>query len=349
MAFNFFENSIATGMSMLPNNQYREDEQALITDQWINTTAIEEIEEQDFENENFDNFTFHTTNAWLNTIVGLSTTGSKDSYDFVQLIFEDLEHQRVEGRYYKFHNNFWIEYNDDRTASVVSHISVRRCNNFLKIQDPENSGEIYSIPCVVGYDMSSPSSRVTNSIITPNNHATVIVQQNSITSRLFKTNTRFLLSGRPFKLYGYQNAVEQFPISGNFASLMQLDLYLDEFWDEDDLENGVAWNGWEAMRAPDPLEEDLILTPYSDKIKEFSTVNFDIYMVHEGESFVPDDYTISIDNPNLIINAREDNKIALYCSHRTSSPVKVTIVAYRNSPSLEISKDFYFYLTSMIG
>ena len=123
---------------------------------------------------------------------------------------------------------------------VVQDCGVRRCNNILKIKDPENGG-IFSIPCVVDYDMAASTVKVTKYILTPNNHAVIMVQGNEDTLRLFKTNTRYILSGRPFKLYGYQNAVE-YDITSP-STLLYLDLYLDEFRDGDNVIDGVAENG----------------------------------------------------------------------------------------------------------
>lgn len=141
---------------------------------------------------------------------------------------------------YKFDNNYWIVHSYNSYDGVVQDCGVRRCNNVLKMVDPEN-GAIFSIPCVVDYDMAASSVKVTKYILTPNNHAVVIVQGNSDTLRLFKTNIRFMLSGRPFKLYGYQNAVEY--DLDEPTTLLYLDLYLDEFRDGDNIETGIAENG----------------------------------------------------------------------------------------------------------
>ena len=347
MAFDFFENAVEIGAISSSKDHYKDDAQALINDQWENTIAVEEIEEQDFLG-NLDTFTFHTTEAWLNTIVGLSTTGSKESFDFVQLIFRWLGHSRINGRYYKFHDNYWIEYNDDRIGSAISHVSVRRCNNYLKIQDPLNNGAIYSIPCVVGYDMASPSARVTNDIITPNNHATIMVQENATTQRLFKTNTRFILSGRPFKLYGYQNATNQFPNAPNNGSLMELDLYLDELWDEDDLENGVAWNGYVEEQEEPIVEEGIVITPFITKIKEHQSIDIDITALYQEVSYVPDTCTATSDNPNLLVSMN-GNTATLTCTQRSTIPSKLNVSVNNTSPSFQFSKEFEIALVSIMG
>lgn len=346
MPFDFFINSVSVGANPFPNEQYRNDEQALIDDQWINSTAVEEIEEQDFEDGNFDSFTFHPIEAWLNTIVGLSTTGRKEAWEFVQLIFQDLKHPRIEGRYYRFHGYYWLEYNDDRTSSVISHASVRRCNNYLKIRDPENNGEVYTIPCIVGYDMASPSSRVTNDIITPNNHATVMVQRNNITSRLFKTNARFILSGRPFKLYGYQNATEQFPDAPNDSSMMYLDMYLDEIWEQDNLVEGIAYNGVDYV---EPIEDGLVLTPNPTIIREGGTETYTVSVKENGITYDAIIQNIIVPAGFLSITYREKDKFRLYCKKRSKDPVEIEVRVISTELSKTFIKRFEIKLTSMIG
>lgn len=141
---------------------------------------------------------------------------------------------------YKFDNCYWLVHSYSEYDGVVQDCGIRRCNNFLRMIDPLN-GSVFSIPCVVDYDMAASTVKVTKYILTPNNHAVVLVQGNQDTLRLFKTNTRFILSGRPFKLYGYQNAVE-YSAEEQSSTLLYLDLYLDEIRDGDDIENSIAEN-----------------------------------------------------------------------------------------------------------
>ena len=241
MSLRFFENSINSQMSQLPNDMYCSLNQAFIEQQWDNTTARQCIYEQDMDGEWFKDFTFHKIEAWLNYVVGETSTGAKEGRDFVQLIFKCLDHPLVRGRYYKFENCYWIGDFTDRHDGIVGDMTVRRCNNFMRIVDPYN-GKLFSIPCVVNYDMSSPSTQVTTHIITPNNHATVMVQGNEDTLRLFKTNTRYILGGRPFKLTGYQNAIE-YSLTKDTPNLLYLDLYLDEIHPNDNLVDQIADNG----------------------------------------------------------------------------------------------------------
>ena len=243
MAYEFFQNAMNVGAIQTPTQYYRELEQAAIIDQWENTASLETVSEQDLdENGMFVEGAYTDVCVWVNSIVGEVSTGRKTGYDFLQLLFECIDHPLVMGRFYIIENQYYMSYYDNRVADVVAHLSVRRCNNRLKMIDPEN-GSVYSIPCIVDYDMAASSNKITTHIITPNNHAVVKVQQNADTNRLFKTNTRFILSGRPFKITGYQNATEQYVNGEPLVGLLEIDMFLDEIWDEDDLENGIAYNG----------------------------------------------------------------------------------------------------------
>ena len=241
MSLDYFENAVEAGLVQDPNDLYRDLNQAFIDEQWENTSARYTIFQQDLdENGNFVKDSFSEIEVWLNYVVGQGTS-MRNGHDFVQISFRDINQFTIRGRYYKFENNYWLTTFDDEHDSLAKNIIARRCNNALRIIDPEN-GAIFNAPCVVDYDMSSPSSQVSRYIITPNNHAVVIVQGNEDTRRLFKLNTRYILGGRPFKLYGYQNAIYN-SVTAQESTLLYLDLYLDEIHAKDDLEKGVAYNG----------------------------------------------------------------------------------------------------------
>lgn len=241
MSLDYFENAVEAGLVQDPNDLYRDLNQAFIDEQWENTSARYTIFQQDLdENGNFVKDSFSEIEVWLNYVVGQGTS-MRNGHDFVQISFRDINQFTIRGRYYKFENNYWLTTFDDEHDSLAKNIIARRCNNALRIIDPEN-GAIFNAPCVVDYDMSSPSSQVSRYIITPNNHAVVIVQGNEDTRRLFKINTRYILGGRPFKLYGYQNAIYN-SATAQESTLLYLDLYLDEIHAKDDLEKGVAYNG----------------------------------------------------------------------------------------------------------
>lgn len=236
MALRFFENIINHEIDTTPDKMYRDLQQEFINLQWDNTTQLITVKEE----SEIGSKEYNDLDVWISPTVADTSTGMKDTRDFNKLIFKDITHIVKRGLMYIFDNCYWIVHSYNEHDGIVQDCGVRRCNNILKIKDPENGG-IFSIPCVVDYDMAASTVKVTKYILTPNNHAVIMVQGNEDTLRLFKTNTRYMLSGRPFKLYGYQNAVEYDLTSP--TTLLYLDLYLDEFREGDNVIDGVAENG----------------------------------------------------------------------------------------------------------
>lgn len=237
MSLPYFENALSGGYLQTPNDYFRDLQQAAIDNLFDCTSARYTVQEQDAIGAS----TYHDIDVWLDYIVGTTSSGVKQGADFTQLMFRDIEHPVFQGLYYIFDDNYHISYFYNRYNGLEKALAVRRCNNVMRIVDPDN-GSIFSIPCVIDYDMTSPSQQVSSYIITPNNHAVVMVQGNKDTLRLFKLNTRYIFNGRPFKLLAYQNALLQ-DLSNQNPTLLYLDLYLDEIHDKDDIENGLAYNG----------------------------------------------------------------------------------------------------------
>lgn len=237
MSLPYFENAVDSGYLKNPNDYFRSLQQAAITGSFDCTSAKYTVQEQDAIGAS----TYHNIEVWLDYIVGTTSSGVKQGIDFTQLMFENIDHETYQGLYYIFDDNYHISYFYNKYDGLEKAIAVRKCNNSMKIVDPKN-GAIFAIPCVVDYDMTSPSQQVSSYIITPNNHAVVMVQGNEDTLRLFKLNTRYMFNGRPFKLLAYQNALNE-NLSNQKPTLLYLDLYLDELHDKDDIVNNLAYNG----------------------------------------------------------------------------------------------------------
>ena len=237
MANKFFENEMIMSMCMTPNDAYRGAQQAFIDDQWENTAVETVVEEQDYIGAD----TFHKIHVWMSKVIGTTTTFMKNGTDYRSLMYKELDYFPERGTYFKYDNNYWISDFVNPSDGVVGGNTIRRCTNFLRIVDPEN-GSIFTAPCVLDYDMTSPSVQVSNAIITPNNHAIVIVQANPDTMRLFTYNKRFVIGGRVFKLTAYQNALMA-NVEEKEPTILYLDLSLDELHDGDDLVHQVANNG----------------------------------------------------------------------------------------------------------
>ena len=237
MPLPYFENDLSGGYLQDPNDYFRGLQQAAIDGLFDCTSAKYTIQEQD----SIGSTTYHNIDVWLDYIVGTTSSGVKNGIDFTKLMFQSIDHETIQGLYYIFDDNYHLGYFTNIYDGLEKTFAVRKCNNAMKIVDPEN-GAIFSIPCVIDYDMTSPNQQVTSYVITPNNHATVMVQGNEDTLRLFKLNTRYIFNGRPFKLLAYQNAL-YYDLNHQYPTLLYLDLYLDEIHDKDDIENSVAYNG----------------------------------------------------------------------------------------------------------
>lgn len=253
MALPFFQNGLNNGAIQMPNDYFHDQQQAAIDQQWDCTSAKYTIKEQ----ADFGSNVYNDIEVWIDYVVGLGSRGTTNGDDFRQLLFRDINYQVKRGLYYQFDESTWITYFSDEVASLSKDAGVRRCNNVMRIVDPEN-GSVFSIPCVIDYDMTSPSQQVSSHIITPNNHATVMVQGNADTLRLFKINTRYIFGGRPFKLLAYQNTLIDKSIAST-PTLLYLDLYLDEIHANDDIANQLADNG-EYQYAVEIDSADMELT-----------------------------------------------------------------------------------------
>lgn len=223
-----------------PNDYYRDLMQDFISSQWYNTSAkTPENGGQLLEQAAIGSSEYNCIEAWVKSTVATTSTGLKDTRDFLQFIFRDINHIVERGRMYRFNQDTWLVHDSGIFDGLPKAVGVRRCNNQMRIKDEAND-TIFSIPCIVDYDMASPSAQVSTPIITPNNHAVVMVQGNDDVYRLFKLNTRYMLGGRPFKLLSYQNAINAAGMSK--PTLLYLDLYLDEAHAGDDIENQLADN-----------------------------------------------------------------------------------------------------------
>lgn len=233
----YYNRNLISGINSQPDKAYKDLQQAVISDQWDNTSVIETVQEQ----VSIGSDKYREVEVWINYVVGQSSTGLKTGEDFLQFGFEDINHPRTRGLYYKFDDNIWMIYDYNYHNGLAKNVAVRKCNNALRWINPTN-GAVETVPCVIDYDMSSPSVQISQSILTPNNHAVVQIQGNSLTINQLKTNMRFILGGRPFKLYGIQNALLQSQ-SNQEPTYMMYDLYLDEIQANDDIENSIAFNG----------------------------------------------------------------------------------------------------------
>lgn len=230
-----FYDAIHASLPATPNDYYRNHFQALINAKWTETTTRFMIKAE----TGVGTFEFEDVEVKLNHAIEKST-GTKQGDDFREIIFQDIDHDAPRGLYYFFDGCYWLTINTDEYNRISKNVMVRRCNNWFKYRNPD-TGAIVQVPCVMEYDTASPTPQVDNDVITPNNHAILIVQGNERTLPFTKANMRFLWGERPFKITGYNNYL-QLTVDDPSVPLLYIDAYLDEISPYDDFENGVAYN-----------------------------------------------------------------------------------------------------------
>lgn len=305
MALPFFEAGVQSGVaSSSPNDKMRDMLQNYVYDQWENSTAIVKLKEQD----EFGVARYTEVEAMIASVRDLTTTGLAVSRDFLKVFFKDFDHVVTKGRYYQFEDCYWMVDDVSPYEGVAPLVSLRRCNNALRLIDPVG-GKVFSAPCVVDYDMTSPQEQQTKYVITPNNHATVQVQANDDTMRLFTYNKRFILGGRPFKLLAWQNALlheDNLPK----PTVLYLDLYLDELHAEDDLANGIADNGQVDVVTPVGGIE-----PPIDSIRQYEAITYRT----DASAMV------SVEPTGYVTVSTDGDGFTLSCDKVSSSPIKVSV------------------------
>lgn len=238
MALKYYVDYI-DNLAMSPNTEYRSGMQALVDAQWDNTTTKYTIQEE----ANIGTFIYTDIEVYINHVINESSTGRKNGDDFRKLIFKEIiqsgqkSFRNARGHMYKFDNNYWITtFTDNYNGDSVS-VVVRRCNNIAKYVDKE-TGDIIEVPCVLDYTATSPSPKYSEDIVTPDNHVVLIVQGNNNT-KWWKQNQRFIFNGRPFKITGFNNYLQNNYVTQD-TTILYFDLYLDEIQPGDDIENSIA-------------------------------------------------------------------------------------------------------------
>lgn len=220
-------------MPTSPDIIAREMQQAVVDEQWENTTLLSVVAEETINRD----FIFEDIEVWKNSVSEFYTNIIKDEKDYRRLLFKEQTHQVERGRYYKFEDNYWITYEQTNINEPFAEILVRRCNNFAKWIDKE-TGEYCEYPCILDYEAMSPKQQETKNIITPNNSIELIIQGNANTVKL-KENQRFIFNGRPFKIEGYNNYMQS-DFANKDINMLSFFVYLDEKKSTDDFENGIA-------------------------------------------------------------------------------------------------------------
>lgn len=216
--------------------------QARMDDQFYNSSDWWTIQEETY----FSSGVFEDVDVRVNEVVS-NETGSTPSDDFKLIMFKNLDHPTSLGWLYYFDDNFWIVINTERTKTLTSTATVKRCNNMLRWIDSD--GGKYSVPFTMADYLIRENrnySTAGSALVNPSGIIEIATQFNDKTNKI-RPNQRFLL-GNPNNWTAYRvqgggiNNLNLLKTTDNMsAGLMKLTLAVDYANDDnDDLVNGYA-------------------------------------------------------------------------------------------------------------
>ena len=228
----FYTNYI-NNLSKMPNESWRDLQQATVTSLFKDTTLQTEVLEEEIP----FNQVYHPVTAWVGTVTDPTINAEKDSINYRSLYFENCTKNVSRGRYYQYDNNYWLVYDSTNDLESIAYIKIRRCNNRLKWID-STTGEIFDYPCAVDYTLSATQPSITANVNSIGGRITIIIQGNKDTHKI-KMNTRFLFNGMAYKFNTWNNYMLEYQDSKD-ADLLFMDCTADTIMPDDDLENNVA-------------------------------------------------------------------------------------------------------------
>lgn len=229
------------GLSNRVGERWKEDFQALLNDQFENSSTFQTIEEETF----FDSKEYQNVDARIVHVIN-TETGEKVGDDWKNILFKNINQPVYLGRYYRFDNNYWLTVNVDAIKSLTKTVAVRRCNNVLRWID--NNGQYHEIPCYLDRKILENRNYSTagSSFVSPSGIIEITTQLNNETN-LIQPNQRFLF-GNPgnwtaFKVQGggVSNFDNLSTTDNTSVGLLKLTMGIDYENDEtDDFELGIA-------------------------------------------------------------------------------------------------------------
>ena len=192
MAMKFYQNFLDS-IACTPKQHYDSLNQATIDKFWDDTDRIYTIKEQTafpFLNE------FTEYEAWLGSVSDNNINMNKSVSDFIQVWFKDNNHKiNYKGQFYKLnldneHEETYICYDKMNPLSQTANFKIVRCNQLLTWIDSQ-TGDIRTMPCYIGYDLSSTNNQYGKDGAIPNARLIIYTQANEYTKSIVE-NQRFM-------------------------------------------------------------------------------------------------------------------------------------------------------------
>jgi len=173
-------------LSNSPKTDYHAETQAIVDDQFYNSSDWYTIEEE----ISFASGTYSNLDVRINHVVN-TTTGANQGDDWKKLLFKDITKSVRIGALFIFDSNYWVTINTGNLSNLTSTCTVRRCNNTLRWIDANAVRQ--SLPCILDYAITENRDYSTggSKVVSPSGLLRIVVQLNSITN-LIAPNDRFL-------------------------------------------------------------------------------------------------------------------------------------------------------------
>lgn len=306
--------------------------QALLDEQFETLGNVYEIEEESIKGSNL----YSPILASVSTVESIRTKNYAVD-DFRNLLFRDIKHDTWIGKRYRFGDNVWLTINVATINTIINNTLVQRCNNVVRWID-EETGEIYSEPCVVGEKASMVRTEQGAHIQVIDGQLSLIMQYNNI-SKNIKINHRIKLGSRTF-VVKLVNDWERQSTFKNDVGLLTLELdvvntnesidNVDKILERAQEESNKVLNGNIVL----PEQRDLTCFPPYD-IGTFDVYNYieGIKQSHEFQfnffDAPPDSYEVlNVSGNSFTIKALKYSKVPLtieYTNTTTSETQEIQI------------------------
>lgn len=347
MAFKFY--NAFSKISVPPKVSYREDFHAISDMAFDNAPNVFLKEEENHvEVERiFGTKIFEPVDARVDSVVSAGAN-TNVSDDFKMFMFrQDFGESPKYGQLFKWENNFWIVINTNNFESIPISCIVRRCNNTLRWTN--ESGGVFSEPCVLDYNISGGTNSKGDLVTLPSGYIKAYCQCNDITNSI-RPNQRFLFGNKYhrecYKVTGngIRNFINLKTDNDESFSLIEITLLADYVNDDtDDILNGIA----------DFFETSFQISTNFDQITQnagFSTQLF-AYVKRNGDEIYPDvewesmnDEIATVDSDGLL-KLVSDGETKIICSLKENKKISCEISVKVSDSETENSNGYSIFIS----
>ena len=196
MAYEFY--AAKRNMYNPPNEEWKNDLQAFIDDQFNNTVNVYSISEE----LTFGTLDWSSTDVIITRVIN-SNTGENIGKDWKKIIFKDIDHSRGLGYRYYFDNSTWITVNYDPHNETASSI-IRRCNHTFKWYDDSNV--LVEEPGIVDYyDFTKDDNVWVDKNMRIGDNIRFVVLQNNDNSYNIRRDERFIIDRLAYRVINFDS------------------------------------------------------------------------------------------------------------------------------------------------